>query len=149
LSYRNGGKLGVTRESLTTTIYYNTEEDFAQIAKKRGTNVLAVYGPGWTYAKGQQYLDFRIMGKEASIHLYVFGDAPVGVKFLMKGVAVGGDMSLSFSKRVAKLPGGKPLELPIDGIVCNPGKNIVPLKIVSRADGASFIALGIDAKIEP
>jgi 4-amino-4-deoxy-L-arabinose transferase-like glycosyltransferase len=149
LSYRNGGRLGVTRESLTTTVYYNTEADFAQIAKKRGTKILAVYGRGWTYRKGQQYLDFRVMGAEASVDLYVFGDAPVRVQFVIKGVAAGGDMSLSFNKRLAKLPGGKPLELPIDGIVCTPGKNVIPLKVASRADGASFIALGINAKIQP
>jgi hypothetical protein len=149
LSYRGGGSLGVSLETLTTRLYYNTTEDFERIAKRRNTNVLAVFGRGWTYFKAQKFLDLRLMNDGANIDLYYFGKAPASVRLLIKGVASGGAVKLTVNNRVATLPNGQFLELPIDGIKVVPGRNVVPLKHAKIEGAGSFLVAGLVATETP
>jgi hypothetical protein len=146
LSYRAGGTLGITLETMTSRIYYNTAEDFERIAKERKTDVLAVFGRGWTYFKAQKYLDLRLMKDDTSIDLYYFGTEPASVKLLIQGVASGGELKLAVGNRVATLPNGQFLELPIDGIRVVPGRNVIPLKLAKSEGDGSFLVAAIQAK---
>ncbi|MDE0838075.1 MAG: hypothetical protein OSB41_03385, partial [Kiritimatiellae bacterium] len=149
LSYRGGGSLGVSLEKLTTRLYYNTTEDFERIAKQRKTNVLAVFGSGWSYFKAQKHLDLRLMREAANIDLYYFGTDPTTVQVLVKGVASGGDIRLTVNNRLATLPNGKFLELPIGGIKVLPGKNVVSLKLAKPNGNGSFLVASLTATEAP
>ncbi len=54
LAYRARQELDTPRESLETTLYYNTEEDVIERAKKEGRNTLFAYGATWKYLKPWQ-----------------------------------------------------------------------------------------------
>jgi uncharacterized membrane protein (UPF0136 family) len=149
LSYRSGGKLGISLEQMTTRLYYNTTEDFERIAKQRKTDVLAVFGNGWTYFKAQKFLDLRLMSGEASIDLYYFGANPSAVRLVLKGVASGGDVNLVINGRAATLPNGQFLELPVDGVRVVPGKNTVSLRIVDKGESGSFLVSKVGVSSAP
>jgi len=113
-----------------TRIFYNTPDDLMGAARKKGRDVLRLYGEGWGYAKpGWQrgdFSDYRTLGRTASVELYNLTDAPLSGTLEIsaatarkpKAVSVGGKSTVFAPGRI------KTWNVPL---ILQPGGNTVPL----------------------
>lgn len=58
------------REWVPLTIFYNTEADLVDRARKSGARVLCLFGAGWEYLKTQDYRDWYLLRANASVTLH-------------------------------------------------------------------------------
>ena len=75
-------------------IFYNTREDVIDQARKTGKEYLVLYGPGWGYVKLWQQLqdfrDWRVLEKTASLDVYNLTAATNRVTLKMRGMTLNG-----------------------------------------------------------
>lgn len=66
---------------VVTRIFYNTTEDLVAAARRKGGDVLRLYGAGWGYAKPGwpqgHFEDYRIAGQSAVLDVYNLRDTPL------------------------------------------------------------------------
>lgn len=109
-------------------IFYNTREDLVDKARAAGETVLALYGSGWTYAKTQDYRDWRVLTGRATIDVYNLSDRPVRGVIRIHGVAPGGSKAVMVDQaRRVNFPQDQMVEQVLDPVELQPGPNTIRL----------------------
>lgn len=79
---------------LIVTVFYNTREDVLAQARQAGKQYLTLYGPEWGYVKLwrqlQDFRDWRILEKEASLDVYNLTASTNRVTLKIRGMAMNG-----------------------------------------------------------
>lgn len=83
------------REWVPVTLYYNTEADLVEQARKKGDRLLCLFGPGWEYTKTQDYRDWYALPKAATVILHNLTQEPLGVSINLIGAAIPGAVTVT------------------------------------------------------
>ncbi len=115
-------------------ILYNLPEDIINKAKEKNVNVFLLKGQDWRYLKTQDFNDWSVLLKEATIYVFNFMNVATSVSIKITGVAVGpaeGQKIISFNNHIIRLPFNKWLDFESPKIDILPGTNNIVIKDVS------------------
>jgi 4-amino-4-deoxy-L-arabinose transferase-like glycosyltransferase len=74
---------------LVVDVLYNTREDVMAARAKAGMSAFVYYGPGWGYAKTQDFRDWRVLQERAELQLINLTTNELEAKLVVRGVAIG------------------------------------------------------------
>ena len=103
-------------------IFFNTPGDVISKARASGKKAIALYGPGWSYTKTQDYRDWRVLEGDAAIDLYNLTPSPLTVQVKIRALAVNGSKQVRASNGAMRtFAMNQFVDWPIGDIVLAPG----------------------------
>lgn len=96
--------LAADTNRVVVEVFYNTREDVLEQARGEGRTVVVWPGPGWTFIKSgpvgaqlqtQDFMNWRLLEKEAALELHNLSAQPVRVRMIIKALAPRGSKTLA------------------------------------------------------
>lgn len=128
LTYRNMDR-EFTLETFAREIHYNTTEDILARARAGGRSGLSLYGEGWTYAKTQDYRDWRVLSGRAALDVYNLGTVPRPLSLRLFAIAAQGEKRVHVPGIApAVFPANRGVQLDLGPFTLPPGRSTLVLE---------------------
>lgn len=92
--YYRARPMDFPRDWIPLAIYYNTEEDLVDRARKAGDRLLCLFGPGWEYTKTQDYRDWYVLQEESTVVVHNLTAEPISASVEVTGTAIQGSVTV-------------------------------------------------------
>lgn len=139
LGLANRGDFYAANTSRTVVaLFYNTEEDAVERARRAGRETTVWYGPGWGFeqtgpmpmlrVRTPTFRAFKSLAREAAVDVWNLSDRPLEGRLDIKGVAVGGAKVVQASRGGRRtFPAGRETTVDFGPLTLAPGLNTVKL----------------------